>query len=59
MARYAKDYLTDYEQTEIINFEKVYYLSFRDNKNNPSKSERLLNNGFDDNDGYYKIVGGD
>ena len=56
---YSADYLTDFEQTEILEYEKVFYLSYKDNKLNPTKAERLVNNGFDDSDGYYKIVVGD
>jgi len=37
----------------------VYFLAPKKNKYNPTKLERLVNNGFDDQEGYYKIVSGD
>ncbi len=52
-------YLTDFEQTEILEYEEVFYLTGNDNKYNASKAERLINNGFDDNDGYYRLQKGD
>jgi len=52
-------YLTDYEKTEIKEFENIYYLSPKEMKYNASKAERLINNGFDDNDGYYRLQKGD
>lgn len=59
ISMHSADYLTEFEQTEIMEHEKVFYMSFKDKKLNPTKAERLVNNGFDDNDGYYKIVIGD
>lgn len=48
-------YLTDFEKTEILEFEDIFYLSPTTSKYQPTKSERLINNGFDDNDGYYRL----
>ena len=48
-----------FEKTEIDEFDKIYYLADKDKKYKPTKLERLVNNGFDDNDGYYRIVKGD
>lgn len=42
-----------------MEFETIYYLSYTDNKIKATKAERLNNNGFDDSDGYYKLVIGD
>lgn len=42
-----------------MEFEQIFYISFRDHKYKPTKVERLTNNGFDDSDGYYKIVSND
>jgi dual specificity tyrosine-phosphorylation-regulated kinase 2/3/4 len=49
--------LTSHEMTEIREYEDIYYLA--SNKFQPTKLERLVNNGFDDQDGYYRIVSGD
>jgi len=51
--------LSNFEKTEIDEFDKIYYLADKDKKYKPTKLERLVNNGFDDNDGYYRIVKGD
>lgn len=48
-------YLNDFERTEIKEFEKIYYLATDDLKVNATKAERLINNGYDDNDGYYRL----
>ena len=55
----AKDYLSLHEQTEVAEYDEVFYLAKSDQKYAPSKLERLVNNGFDDNEGYYRIVAGD
>lgn len=55
----ADKFLTDYEKTEIDEHEKIYFLCENTVKLKPSKSERLVNNGFDDEEGYYKIQKGD
>jgi dual specificity tyrosine-phosphorylation-regulated kinase 2/3/4 len=57
--KYKEDYLSDIEINEIVEFSSVYYLSYKENKIKPTKAERLVNNGFDDADGYYRIVNGD
>lgn len=53
----AMQSLNSHEQTEIGEFEDIYYLAT--NKYQPTKLERLVNNGFDDSEGYYRIVSGD
>ena len=57
--KYREDYLTEFELTEVIEFEQIYYLASNAHKTKPTKAERLVNNGFDDADGYYKIIIGD
>jgi dual specificity tyrosine-phosphorylation-regulated kinase 2/3/4 len=49
--------LSSHEQTEITEYEDIFYLA--SNKYQPTKLERLVNNGFDDQEGYYRIVAGD
>jgi len=56
---HAKDKLSLFEQTEVEEFEEVYYLAPNNEKYQPTKLERLVNNGFDDQEGYYRIVNGD
>lgn len=51
----AAQYLTDFEKTEIDEYEKVYYLCENKNKIQATKLERLVNNGFDDEEGYYRV----
>jgi len=48
--------LTEYEKSEVEEYDTVYYLSENESKMKPSKLERLLNNGFDDEEGYYRVV---
>ena len=55
----AKEYLSMHEKGEVTEFEEVYYLAKQDQKYAPTKLERLVNNGFDDSEGYYRIVSGD
>ena len=59
LIKYKEEYLTEFEVTEIVEFDKIYYLADNNHKFKPTKAERLVNNGFDDNDGYYRIVNGD
>ena len=59
LIKYKDEYLTEYEVNEVNEFEQIYFLSNNNHKVKPTKSERLVNNGFDDADGYYKIVVGD
>ena len=40
-------------------YEKVYFMCDNETKIKPSKLERLVNNGFDDEEGYYRIQKGD
>jgi dual specificity tyrosine-phosphorylation-regulated kinase 2/3/4 len=51
----ASKYLTDFERTEVEEYKQIYYLAKNSDKNQPSKLERLVNNGFDNEEGYYKI----
>lgn len=51
----ASVYLTDFEKSEVEEYEKIYYLCDNKNKFQPTKLERLVNNGFDDEEGYYRV----
>lgn len=51
----SDDLLTQFERTEIEEFEEVWYLAPQANKYLPTKLERLVNNGFDDQEGYYRL----
>lgn len=55
----SKEYLSMHELTEVQEYEEVWYLAKADQKYQPTKKERLVNNGFDDAEGYYRIVTGD
>lgn len=55
----SDDLLTPFERTEIEEFEEVWYLAPTNNKYQPTKLERLVNNGFDDSEGYYRLKQGD
>jgi hypothetical protein len=55
----SDDFLTAYERTEVEEYEEVYFLAPKANKYQPTKLERLVNNGFDDNEGYYRFQKGD
>lgn len=55
LIKYKEDYLTEYEISEIVEFDQIYFLATNNHKINPTKVERLVNNGFDDADGYYRI----
>ena len=55
----CKKYLSIHEETEVGEYDHIYYLAKADQKYKPTKLERLVNNGFDDNEGYYRIVTGD
>lgn len=55
----ALRYLSVHEQNEVAEYEEVWYLAKNEQKYQPTKLERLVNNGFDDNEGYYRIVSGD
>jgi dual specificity tyrosine-phosphorylation-regulated kinase 2/3/4 len=43
----------------VDEFEQIYYLAENSAKIKATKLERLVNNGFDDEEGYYKIQKGD
>lgn len=51
----AEQYLTDFERTEVDEYDQLYYLAENSSKIKPTKLERLVNNGFDDEEGYYRI----
>lgn len=55
----AEQYLTDFERTEVDEYDQIYYLAENTCKIRPTKLERLVNNGFDDEEGYYRIQKGD
>ena len=48
-------YLNHHEQQEIHEFQTIYYLCENSKKQNPTKKEMLINNGYDDDEGYYRI----
>lgn len=52
-------YLTTFEQNEVEEYETLFYLCENEQKFKPSNAERLVNNGFDDDEGYYRIQKGD
>lgn len=52
-------YLTDFEKTEIEEYDQLYYMCENEYKIKASNMERLINNGFDDEEGYYRIQKGD
>ena len=56
---YSNERLSMFEVTEVEEYEEVFYLARNDQKYKPTKLERLVNNGFDDQEGYYRIVAGD
>ena len=53
------DFLTSFEKTEIEEFDHVWFCAPSNVKYHPTKLERLVNNGFDDQDGYYRFQPGD
>lgn len=53
------DFLTSFEKTEIEEFEEVWFMAPMKNKYQATKLERLVNNGFDDAEGYYRLKPGD
>ena len=47
-------------QIKVLKFyDQIYFLAENTFKNRPTKLERLVNNGFDDEEGYYRIQKGD
>lgn len=55
----SEKYLTDFEKTEIEEYDQIYYLCENEFKIKASNMQRLVNNGFDDEEGYYRIQKGD
>eukprot|EP00359_Climacostomum_virens_P010302 CAMPEP_0204917478 /NCGR_PEP_ID=MMETSP1397-20131031/15079_1 /ASSEMBLY_ACC=CAM_ASM_000891 /TAXON_ID=49980 /ORGANISM="Climacostomum Climacostomum virens, Strain Stock W-24" /LENGTH=490 /DNA_ID=CAMNT_0052090323 /DNA_START=135 /DNA_END=1607 /DNA_ORIENTATION=+ len=55
--RKCSSLLTDFEQSEILEYKLVYFLGILSNKLQPSPGE--ANYGFDDDKGCYKIIVGD
>jgi dual specificity tyrosine-phosphorylation-regulated kinase 2/3/4 len=47
--------LTELEEVEILEFDEIFYLAADENKIHPTKAERIMNNGYDDSDGYYRV----
>ena len=55
----AEKYLTDFEKNEIEEYDQLFYICENEYKIKASNMERLINNGFDDEEGYYRIQKGD
>lgn len=55
----SSEYLTDLERAEIEEFESVWFVASSVKKHKPTKLERLVNNGYDDQEGYYRHSEGD
>lgn len=55
----ASKFLTDFERTEVDEYDQLFYLADNNTKIKPTKLERLVNNGFDDEEGYYRVQKGD
>ena len=51
----ADKYLTDGEKGELSEFDQIFYMCENTAKYSPTKMERLVNNGHDDDEGYYRI----
>ena len=54
-----EDLLSAFEKTEFEEYEEIWFLAPSANKYKATKLERLVNNGFDDNEGYYRFTKGD
>ena len=54
-----EDFLNQFERTEVDEYEEVFFMAPSQNKYKATKLERLVNNGFDDNEGYYRFTKGD
>ena len=54
-----EDFLTAFERTEVEEYEDIFFMASTQNKYKATKLERLVNNGFDDNEGYYRFTKGD
>ena len=48
--------LTDFEKTELLDFKEVYFLGLEAEKIKGQTSTRLHNNGYDDENGDYRVV---
>lgn len=55
----SDEYLSAFERTEVDEFEEVWFMAPAANKYAATKLERLVNNGFDDSEGYYRYKAGD
>jgi hypothetical protein len=55
----ADKYLTTFEKQEVEEYDQIYYLCENEFKIKASNMQRLVNNGFDDEEGYYRIQKGD
>jgi dual specificity tyrosine-phosphorylation-regulated kinase 2/3/4 len=53
------EFLSNFERTEVEEYEDVFFLAPTSAKYQATKLERLVNNGFDDNEGYYRFNKGD
>lgn len=53
------EFLTNFERSEVEEFDEIWYMAPTANKYKATKLERLVNNGFDDNEGYYRYTKGD
>jgi len=53
------EYLTSFERSEVDEFDECWYLAPTSCKYQATKLERLVNNGFDDSEGYYRYSKGD
>ena len=54
-----EEYLSNFERTEVDEFEEIWFLAPNSCKYQATKLERLVNNGFDDDEGYYRFTKGD
>jgi hypothetical protein len=54
-AHIATKFLSDFEKTEVDDYDNIFFLCSNDVKIKPTKLERLVNNGFDDDEGYYRV----
>lgn len=55
----SDEYLTAFERNEVEEFDEVWFMAPTVNKYQATKLERLVNNGFDDQEGYYRFKQGD
>lgn len=50
----SDEYLNVFERNEVDEFDEVWFMAPSANKYLATKLERLVNNGFDDSEGYYR-----